>query len=101
MMINVDSPGEHDPRDMASKLLLDQLENEAARFVRGALDGYEIRQIWTEPNRILFRLADGRTGDVENQVNFDVLCEPTSRRVEAERFTLEAYVASKQDRVCE
>ena len=32
--------------------------------------GDAVRQVWTEPGRVLFRLADGTTGDVE--VNWDV-----------------------------
>ena len=52
--------------------LLDELARGAGNLVRGALGGHEIRQVWTDHDRILFRLGDGRTGDVELLVNWDV-----------------------------
>ncbi len=53
-------------------VLPDELARGAAELVRGALGGHGIRQVWTDHDRILFRLADGRTGDVELLVNWDV-----------------------------
>lgn len=53
-------------------VLLDELARGAADLVRGALGGHEIRQVWTDHDRILFLLSDGRTGDIELLVNWDV-----------------------------
>jgi len=58
---------------------LDQLAVEAGRIVRCELTGHNIRQIWTEGSRILFQLTDGRTGDVEVFVNWDVGLAPKRR----------------------
>jgi hypothetical protein len=55
-----------------SSALLDQLVQEAACIVRRELGGHDICQIWADQNRILFRLTDGRTGDVEVAANWDV-----------------------------
>ena len=51
--------------------LLDELARGTGDLLRGALGGHEIRQVWTDHDRILFRLANGRTGDVEIVLNWD------------------------------
>jgi hypothetical protein len=56
---------------------LDQLATEVARIIRREIGRDEVKQIWSEPDRILFRLADGRTGDVEVVVNWDIECPST------------------------
>ena len=61
--------------DPASDALLDQLAHEAARLACGALGGHDIRQVWSEPHCVRFRLQDGRTGSVEVLINWDVVNE--------------------------
>jgi len=61
------------PDSPISTTPLDQLAQETARLACGALGGRDIRQIWAEPHRILFRLADGRSGSMEVLVNWDVV----------------------------
>ena len=59
--------------DARSGDLVDELAEEAAHVVRSHLAGQRVRQVWTTmPGRVLFRLADGRTGDIEVLVNWDV-----------------------------
>ena len=53
--------------------LVEELADEAARLVRGHLAGLGLQQLWSETDRIRFRLRDGRTGDVEVFVNWDVV----------------------------
>jgi hypothetical protein len=55
--------------------ILEELASEVARIIRRDLGTHEVRQIWTEGHRVLFRLQDGRTGDVEVVANWDVVAE--------------------------
>jgi len=49
-----------------------ELETEVARLAQQALAGQPLCQIWAEQDRVLFRLGDGRSGDVEVLINWDV-----------------------------
>jgi hypothetical protein len=53
--------------------LVDDLASEAARIVRRHVRPCGIRQLWTDGDRILFRLEDGREGDVEIAINWNVV----------------------------
>jgi hypothetical protein len=57
----------------------DELASEVAHLVHREVGTHDIHQVWTEDHRIRFRERDGRTGDVEVLVNWDVV----AGRVEA------------------
>ena len=50
----------------------DELIAEAARMLARQLRSEPIACIWPERDQVLFRTADGQTGDVEVLVNWDV-----------------------------
>ena len=43
------------------------------RLVERQMPSQAIAHVWPEQDRVLFRTADGRTGDVELLVNWDVV----------------------------
>jgi hypothetical protein len=72
-----EKPVDGTPDGPNSVALLDQLADEVGRLAQEALGSHDIHQIWTDKHCIRFRLGDGRTGDVELVVNWDVGREAT------------------------
>jgi hypothetical protein len=59
----------------------DELVDAALALLARQLPSQPIANLWTEPHRIAFLTADGRTGDVEVLVNWDVVTtESTANR---------------------
>jgi len=63
----------------SDKAILAAVTVAAESVVRRELGGCEITQVWSEPHCVLFRLADGRTGSIEVQVNWDAIVKTLGR----------------------
>jgi hypothetical protein len=58
----------------------DELIAEAARMLARQLPSQPIAYLWPERHRIAFRTGDGRTGEVEVLVNWDVAATESTAR---------------------